>query len=49
MLHQEDSILLWKAIVQNKLLKETEIVLFLNKVDIFKGTSTHTSWPYSRL
>ncbi|KAG6861685.1 hypothetical protein C0995_013254 [Termitomyces sp. Mi166 len=33
----EDSILLWKSVVSNKLLKDTEIVLFLNKIDIFKA------------
>ncbi|KAF9467322.1 guanine nucleotide binding protein, alpha subunit [Collybia nuda] len=33
----EDSILLWKSIVSNPLLKATEIVLFLNKIDIFKA------------
>ncbi|KZT10357.1 G-alpha-domain-containing protein [Laetiporus sulphureus 93-53] len=33
----EDSVLLWKSIVSNPLLKKTSIVLFLNKVDIFKA------------
>lgn len=33
----EDSILLWKSVISNPLLKNTEIVLFLNKVDIFKA------------
>ncbi|GBE87573.1 Guanine nucleotide-binding protein alpha-4 subunit [Sparassis crispa] len=33
----EDSILLWKSIIANPLLAETSIVLFLNKVDIFKA------------
>ncbi|KAF8633628.1 hypothetical protein AX15_001317 [Amanita polypyramis BW_CC] len=33
----EDSILLWKSVVSNSLLKHTEIVLFLNKVDIMKA------------
>ncbi|KNZ71357.1 Guanine nucleotide-binding protein alpha-4 subunit [Termitomyces sp. J132] len=33
----EDSILLWKSVVSNKLLKDTEIVLFLNKIDIFQA------------
>ncbi|KAF8070369.1 G-protein alpha subunit-domain-containing protein [Lyophyllum atratum] len=33
----EDSILLWKSVVSNPLLKRTEIVLFLNKIDIFKA------------
>lgn len=32
----EDSILLWKSVVSNPLLKGTNIVLFLNKIDIFK-------------
>ncbi|KAF5385786.1 hypothetical protein D9615_002338 [Tricholomella constricta] len=32
----EDSILLWKSVVSNPLLKSTDIVLFLNKVDILK-------------
>lgn len=34
---KEDSILLWKAIVSNQLLKNTNIVLFLNKIDILKS------------
>jgi guanine nucleotide-binding protein subunit alpha len=33
----EDSILLWKHIISNPLLKETQIVLFLNKIDLFKA------------
>ncbi|EPS98032.1 hypothetical protein FOMPIDRAFT_1031729 [Fomitopsis schrenkii] len=33
----EDSVLLWKMIVSNPLLAKTSIVLFLNKVDIFKA------------
>jgi len=33
----EDSVLLWKSIVSNPLLARTSIVLFLNKVDIFKA------------
>jgi len=33
----EDSVLLWKSIVANPLLSKTNIVLFLNKVDIFKA------------
>ncbi|PFH52074.1 hypothetical protein AMATHDRAFT_57911 [Amanita thiersii Skay4041] len=33
----EDSILLWKSVVSNPLLKLTEIVLFLNKIDILKA------------
>ncbi|GLB37329.1 putative guanine nucleotide-binding protein alpha-4 subunit [Lyophyllum shimeji] len=32
----EDSILLWKSVVSNPLLKSTNIVLFLNKIDILK-------------
>ncbi|KAJ3507338.1 hypothetical protein NLJ89_g6356 [Agrocybe chaxingu] len=33
----EDSILLWKHVVSNPLLKDTQIVLFLNKIDLFKA------------
>ncbi|KAK2467858.1 hypothetical protein APHAL10511_000153 [Amanita phalloides] len=33
----EDSILLWKSIVSNPLLKRTQVILFLNKVDILKA------------
>ncbi|TFY67101.1 hypothetical protein EVJ58_g1830 [Rhodofomes roseus] len=33
----EDSVVLWKTIVSNPLLAKTSIVLFLNKVDIFKA------------
>ncbi|KAF4563440.1 hypothetical protein EYR40_006830 [Pleurotus pulmonarius] len=33
----EDSILLWKAIVSNPLLKHTSMILFLNKCDIMKA------------
>ncbi|KAF7782388.1 hypothetical protein Agabi119p4_1764 [Agaricus bisporus var. burnettii] len=33
----EDSILLWKSVVSNPLLKNTETVLFLNKIDILKA------------
>ncbi|KAJ3569837.1 hypothetical protein NP233_g4785 [Leucocoprinus birnbaumii] len=33
----EDSILLWKSIVSNQLLKNTETVLFLNKIDIMRA------------
>jgi hypothetical protein len=33
---QEDSILLWKSIVANPLLKSTELILFLNKCDILR-------------
>jgi len=32
----EDSVLLWKSIVANPLLKKTNLVLFLNKCDILK-------------
>ncbi|EIW81317.1 G-alpha-domain-containing protein [Coniophora puteana RWD-64-598 SS2] len=32
-----DSVLLWKAIVSNPLLKKTDLVLFLNKCDILKA------------
>ena len=34
---QEDSVLLWKSIVSNKLLKKTNLVLFLNKTDILRA------------
>ncbi|PCH44939.1 G-alpha-domain-containing protein [Wolfiporia cocos MD-104 SS10] len=33
----EDSVLLWKSIVANPLLARTTLVLFLNKIDIFKA------------
>ncbi|EEB96447.1 hypothetical protein MPER_04421 [Moniliophthora perniciosa FA553] len=33
----EDSILLWRHIVQHKLLAKTELILFLNKCDILKA------------
>ncbi|KAJ7690671.1 guanine nucleotide-binding protein alpha-4 subunit [Mycena rosella] len=33
----EDSILLWKAIVMSPLLKDTSLILFLNKCDILKA------------
>ncbi|KAJ7718026.1 guanine nucleotide binding protein, alpha subunit [Mycena maculata] len=33
----EDSILLWKAIVSSPLLKETSLILFLNKCDILRA------------
>ncbi|KAF8995481.1 guanine nucleotide binding protein, alpha subunit [Cyathus striatus] len=33
----EDSILLWKSVVSNPLLRNTQTVLFLNKIDIFKA------------
>jgi hypothetical protein len=33
---QEDSILLWKTIVSSPLLKQTSLILFLNKCDILK-------------
>ena len=32
----EDSLLLWKSIVSNKLLSNVNIVLFLNKVDLLQ-------------
>ena len=36
-IQQEDSILLWKSIVSNPLLARTNLVLFLNKIDILKS------------
>ncbi|KAL4247490.1 P-loop containing nucleoside triphosphate hydrolase [Abortiporus biennis] len=33
----EDSVILWKSIVSNQLLFKTNIVLFLNKIDIMKA------------
>ncbi|KAF8160891.1 guanine nucleotide binding protein, alpha subunit [Crassisporium funariophilum] len=33
----EDSILLWKHLVSNPLLEKTSIVLFLNKIDLFRA------------
>lgn len=33
---QEDSVMLWTSIVSNKLLKDTNLILFLNKCDIMK-------------
>ncbi|EGO29383.1 hypothetical protein SERLADRAFT_457028 [Serpula lacrymans var. lacrymans S7.9] len=35
-----DSVLLWKAIVSNPLLKKTDLILFLNKCDILKAKLT---------
>jgi len=32
----EDSMLLWKNVVSNKLLQNTNVILFLNKIDILK-------------
>ncbi|KIL57705.1 hypothetical protein M378DRAFT_27866 [Amanita muscaria Koide BX008] len=32
----EDSVHLWKSVVSNKLLKNTNLILFLNKIDIMK-------------
>lgn len=32
----EDSILLWKSVVSNKLLENVSIVLFLNKCDLLR-------------
>lgn len=34
--HQEDSVLLWKAVCSNKLLANVDLVLFLNKCDILE-------------
>ncbi|EEB88588.1 hypothetical protein MPER_13506, partial [Moniliophthora perniciosa FA553] len=31
----EDSVMLWQNIVSNKLLQHTDIILFLNKCDLF--------------
>ena len=33
---QEDSINLWKSLVSNELLRNTNLILFLNKIDIMK-------------
>ncbi|EJD04660.1 G-alpha-domain-containing protein [Fomitiporia mediterranea MF3/22] len=33
----EDSMLLWRSVISNKLLKDTNIVLFLNKCDLLKA------------
>ncbi|KAJ4483690.1 guanine nucleotide binding protein, alpha subunit [Lentinula aciculospora] len=33
----EDSILLWRSIVSNRLLQKTELILFLNKCDILRA------------
>jgi guanine nucleotide-binding protein alpha-1 subunit len=33
----EDSVLIWSQIVSNQLLKDTELILFLNKCDILRG------------
>ncbi|KAF8633887.1 hypothetical protein AX15_001192 [Amanita polypyramis BW_CC] len=33
----EDSVNLWKSLVSNKLLKDTNLILFLNKIDILKA------------
>ncbi|KAG6885823.1 hypothetical protein C0993_009215 [Termitomyces sp. T159_Od127] len=33
----EDSLLLWKAVVSNKLLAKVSLVLFLNKIDLLKA------------
>ena len=32
----EDSVVIWTSICSNKLLKDTNIILFLNKCDIMK-------------
>lgn len=34
---QEDSVQLWKSIIQNPLLKNANLVLFLNKCDVLKA------------
>ncbi|KAJ2989855.1 hypothetical protein NUW54_g8654 [Trametes sanguinea] len=34
---QEDSVLLWKSICSNPLLGKTDLILFLNKIDIFRA------------
>jgi G-protein alpha subunit len=33
---QEDSVLLWRSVVSNPLLKKTNLILFLNKCDILR-------------
>ena len=33
----EDSVLLWKSICSNALLGKTNLILFLNKIDIFRA------------
>ena len=33
----EDSVLLWKSICANPLLGKTNLILFLNKIDIFRA------------
>ena len=33
----EDSVMLWKQICQNKLLEHIELILFLNKIDVFRA------------
>lgn len=33
----QDSVQLWKEVVANELLKDTNIILFLNKIDIFRA------------
>ena len=33
----EDSVLLWKSICSNPLLGKTNLILFLNKIDIFRA------------
>ena len=33
----EDSVLLWKSICANPLLGKTNLILFLNKIDIFQA------------
>lgn len=34
---QEDSVMLWKSVCSNKILKDVELVLFLNKCDILEA------------
>jgi hypothetical protein len=43
---QEDSIMLWQAIVSSPLLKDTSLILFLNKCDILKvgSISLRVAW-----
>jgi hypothetical protein len=39
----EDSLLLWKSLVENKLLVNVNIILFLNKCDLLKVCASGTS------
>lgn len=34
----EDSLLLWKSVVSNKLLEKVNFVLFLNKIDLLQAS-----------